>query len=223
MVREMTVRDGNGRRSHNGVNKSIGAFPHGNMVNPNIAGTKDRDSITITACPKPIMALRIPNKSTGTGNNVMNLDSMDDYIIDVLESDACTLSNVDINSSSINSLVTRHHELLIESNIHAMSKDNPQRSISCDCMAKGTWFWINHVIVSRTSNYVDWTPLSSSSFSSKTLNTIYKFLAIICPIGVTPPTSINVIGCLTCNSCPLTIQVPSYMVVTSYVSVFLRK
>ena len=147
MVCEMAIRDGNSSGSLNGIYQTILAFFHGNMVNPNIAGAKDGDSIAITPGPNTIVILRISNKSTTTNNNVINLDSMDDHILDKLDGDASTFSNVNIGSSSINGLVTSYNELLVEPNDHATCKDDPQGSISCDCMAKGTWFWIEHVTV----------------------------------------------------------------------------
>lgn len=147
VVCEMAVGDGNSSGSHDGINESITTISHGNMVNPNIAGAKDGNAITITISPKTIVGLRISNKSTIANLNVKNFDSMDDHILDELDGNTSPISNVDINSSSINGLVTCHNELLAEPNVHATSKDDPQGSTSCNCMPKGTRNRIHHVII----------------------------------------------------------------------------
>ena len=135
----MAVGDGNGSGSHDGINKSIIAISHGNMIDPDIARTKDGNAISITLSPQPIMCLGISDHSTPMNLNVVDLNSMDDDVADKLDGDASTTGNVDLNASSINGLIAGHDELLLEFDHHAAFKDNPQWASTCNCMAKSSW------------------------------------------------------------------------------------
>lgn len=147
VVCEMAIGDGNSSGTLNGINQSISAVSHGNMVNPNMARAKDGNSITITLSPYTIVVLRISDKSTIPRLNVKNFDSMDDHILDELEGKTSPIDNVDVSSSSINGLITCHNQLLAQPNGHAMSKGDPQGSSSCNRIPKGTRNKINHVII----------------------------------------------------------------------------
>lgn len=206
----MAIRDGNSSGTLNGIYQSIFAISHGNMVNPNIAATKDGNAITITLSPETIMCLRISDHPTLTNHDVKDLDPMDDDVLHKLHRDASTLGNVNIDTSSINGLVAVHDELLLEGDEHASSKDDPQRAVTRDRVAERAGFRVHHIIVGGIGDHVEWSTFASNGVSTEALDAICELLAIVGPIGVTPPTPVDgVCGYAWTVTTIFSLQVPS--------------
>ena len=55
----------------------------------------------------------------------MNMEAMYDDISDILDGNACTIGNVDVDSSGVNGLEAVHQELLLESDDHVSLEDDP--------------------------------------------------------------------------------------------------
>lgn len=113
MVVEFAVGDGDGRGGHDGVNEPIGAVRQGHMVDPDVGRTEHGDGVTVTNSTEPEVEDGVPNKTTRGRDNVVNPDVVNDDILMKLDSNASTMSNVDIYSSTINGLVTSDKELLM--------------------------------------------------------------------------------------------------------------
>lgn len=137
------------------------------MINPNVGGTEDGNPITVAFRPQSIVINGIPNHSTVAGNNVMNPEAMDDDILDELNSNTSSTSNMDIGSSTINGFVAAYDEFLVESDNHTMGKDDPKGYLLDNCMAKGSTFGVNHVIVRRIIDNVDLAGLSTGCSVAK--------------------------------------------------------
>jgi len=90
------------------------------VIDPNIAGSEDGNSIPITVGPDPIVLHRIPNIATASSNNVMDPNSMNDYVLDELYCDSSTISNVYMVSTPINRLMASHNQLFRQPNVHVL-------------------------------------------------------------------------------------------------------
>lgn len=107
---------------------------HGDVINPNILRTEDGNSIPVTSRSESIMVDRVPNKTTTTHMNVMNVNAVDDNILHELNSDPGTISDVDFSTTSIDCFVTIHDKLLVKLNNHALLEYDPQ------------WFLLDHCV-----------------------------------------------------------------------------
>lgn len=163
----MAVGDGNSSGSHNGINEPISAVAHGNMVNPNFTGAIDWNPITVALCPKTIMGLTVSDHPTFSLEDVEDLNPVNDHILDKLDGDASSSGDDNSGSSAIDGLIASHNQLLLEPNHHAVLEDDPQGTSACDCMAKGTYFGVNQIIIWGVCDHVVWTTLSSNSAFSE--------------------------------------------------------
>lgn len=113
VVVEFAVGDGNGRGGHDCIDEPIGAVRQGHVVDPDIGRTEHGDGVTVTNGTEPEVEDRVPNKTTRGRDNVVNPDVVYYDILMKLDSNASTMSNVDIYSSTVNGLVTSDEELLM--------------------------------------------------------------------------------------------------------------
>lgn len=125
MVGEVVVRDGNGSWTHDSINKAISTIRKWIVINPYMAWAKNRDSITVSHCPPSIVTWRAPHHSIASGLAVMNVETMNDYICNKLNSDARTISNVDIGPTAINGLEAVHYKFLFQLYHHVPFEYNP--------------------------------------------------------------------------------------------------
>ncbi|KAJ6297899.1 hypothetical protein OIU76_019086 [Salix suchowensis] len=97
----MAIRNGNCSGSHNCINKSIGTERHGNVIDPDIGGTDDGHSISITVMngPDSTVVHRVSDTSTAGSNNVMNANSLNDNTMD---DNASTVRNLYMVPTPIN-------------------------------------------------------------------------------------------------------------------------
>jgi len=126
MIGEVAIRDCEPGRSLNYINEAIIASSHGDVINPNILRSEDGNSIPITSSSVSIMVDRVPNQTTTTPLDVMNVNAMDDNILHELNSDPGTISDVDFNTTSIDCFVTIHDKFLVKLNNHASLEYDPQ-------------------------------------------------------------------------------------------------
>lgn len=108
---EMAVGNGDGGGSHDGVDKTIFSVGHGNMVDPNVGGTKDGDTIAVAHGPEADVIRGVSNRATWAGNNVVDLNAVDDDVLDELEGDPSSVGNVDVGAPAIDGLVGGDQEL----------------------------------------------------------------------------------------------------------------
>ena len=125
MVGEVVVGDGSGSGSHHSVNKAIGAVGEGVMINPDVAGAKNSNDITIDHCPPSIMARSASDLGVASGLAIMDMETMDNHIGDKLDGDASLIGDVDIHSMSINCLETVHDQLLLQFDHYVSLEHDP--------------------------------------------------------------------------------------------------
>jgi len=116
----MAIGNGNCSGSHNCIYESIGAARHGNVIDPDIGGAEDGNSISITVGPDSIMVHGVPNIPTASSNNVMNANSMNDYVMDELYCNATSIRDVYMVPTPINRLMARHYQLFRQLNVHVL-------------------------------------------------------------------------------------------------------
>lgn len=95
------------------------------MINPDVAGIEDGDSISISHGPPSVMRRRVTNHGVAGRLAVMDMEAVDDDIGDELDSDACAISNVDVDATAIDGLKAVHEELLFESDDHVPFEHDP--------------------------------------------------------------------------------------------------
>ena len=124
----------------------------------------------------------------------MYVKVMEDDVLDELDSNASTIGNSDVGSSAINGLVSGHDELLSEPNDHAPSKDDPKRFFLDDSMPESARFRVDEVGVRRVGDDVVFAVLTANCVAAEAEGTVGKLLAVLDPVGVTPPASVYRVG-----------------------------
>lgn len=154
MVCEMVVRDGDGSGAHDSINKAIGTVGERVVINPNVAGTKDGDGITIGHGSPTKVGWRAANHRIACGFAVMDVEAMDDDIGDKLDGNARAISNVDIGTTTIYGLEAVHDKFLLQSDHHVTLEYNPEGLVLDDCMPEGAGPWVDGVVITRISHNV---------------------------------------------------------------------
>lgn len=125
MVRHIIVRNRNSRGSMNSINQSITAVRKRAMIHPNMASPENRNPVSVRQSPPPIMPRRVSNISIPALLAVVDVQTMDDDIRHVLNSNARPAGDVYIGSSAVDGLERVHHELLFQLNGHVTFEDDP--------------------------------------------------------------------------------------------------
>ena len=76
---------------------------------------------------------------------------MDDHISNKLNSNATSISNVDIDTSSVNGLEAVHYKLLLQCDHHVTLEHNPQRPVLDDSVTEGSGPGVYRVIMTRVT------------------------------------------------------------------------
>lgn len=147
MVSEVAVGDGDGGGAHNDVDEAILAVGHGNVVDPNVGRSEDRDAVTVALCPDSDMIDGVPDVATTTGGNVMNVKIVDDDVLHKLNRDASTVGDADVGTAGVDGLVTSHYELLRQPDDHAAGEDDPQRLLLDDGVPERPRLRVHEVVV----------------------------------------------------------------------------
>lgn len=127
----------------------------------------------------------------------MNVQAMNDNIGYKLNCDACSISNVHIDSSTINCLEAVHDQLLFQLNNHVPLEHNPQGPVLDHSMAKSARFRVHRVIIPGVSHHIKFSITTTDSIPAKTNATIRQTLPVALPVGVTTPAIINWVACST--------------------------
>ncbi len=112
-------------------------------------------------------------------------------ISDKLDGDACSISNVDIDPTTINGLEAVHDQLLLQLYHHVPLEHNPQRFVLDDSMAQSAGPGVDRVIVAGVSDDIEAAVTATNCIPTKTNATVCKAFAVFLPIGVTTPAVIN--------------------------------
>lgn len=112
-------------------------------------------------------------------------------ICNKLDCDACSISNVNIDSAAINGLEAVHDELLLQLYHHVSLEHNPERLVLDDSVAKSTGSGVNRIIITRVSDNIEATITTTNGISAKTNAAVCKTLAVFLPVWITTPAVIN--------------------------------
>lgn len=116
---------------------------------------------------------------------------MNDDISNKLNRDTRSVGNVDIGATTINGLEAVHDQFLFQLNDHVSFEDNPERLVLDNSVAQSARFWVNRIIIAWVSDDIEAAITSANGIPAKTNSTISKALAVLLPVGVTPPAVIN--------------------------------
>lgn len=172
MLSEMAVGDGDTSWSLNSINEPIRAIGHRNVVDPKVGRAEDGNPIPVASGPQTDVADRVSNQATRSGNNVVNVEAVDDDVLDELDGDTCPAGNVDVDAPSINGLVTSHDELLVEPDGHRAREDDPQGLRLGHRVAKGPRLGIDHIIVRGVRYCIECPHLSADGSVAEAFGTI---------------------------------------------------
>uniref|UniRef100_A0A6N2LGL1 Uncharacterized protein n=1 Tax=Salix viminalis TaxID=40686 RepID=A0A6N2LGL1_SALVM len=191
VVGEVGVGNGYCCGSHDSINETIGAARHGNVIDPNIAGSKDGNPISVAVGPDPKMLHRIPDTATAGSDDVMDPNSMNDYVLDELYCDSSTIRDVYMMPTPINRLMARHNQLFRQLNVHVLRKYDPQRLRLDHSMSQSPWFRVQDIVIRIFSHHVYPSSHSSNCPTPKTKCTFCQTLAVFGPVPPAPPAPVN--------------------------------
>lgn len=177
VVSKMVVRDSDGSGAHDSINKAIRAVREGVVINPDMAGTKDGDSITIGHGSPTKVGWRAANHRIASGFAVVDVETMDDDIGNKLNGYAPAISNVDICTTTIYGLEAVHDKLLLQSDHHVALENNPEGPVLDDSMPEGARPWVDRVVIMRISHNIDFAITTANCIASKTNPTVGQPLA----------------------------------------------
>ena len=126
MVCHVIVRNSDGRRTMNGINQSITAVGQRAMVHPNMASSEDGNSVAVRQSPPAVMGGGVSHVGIPTSLAIVDVNTMNYNVGNILYGNAGSTSNVHICSSPINGFKRIHHELLFELDDHVTLEDDPQ-------------------------------------------------------------------------------------------------
>jgi len=197
MLCEVVVGDSDVSGSFYGTNQQVSTIGKVQMVQPNLWGIEDVESTSIWLTSLPKMVRRTPNHCRACGHTIINVDTMNNHILNVLYSDACTSSNVNIVATTINCLVAHHDEFLLKLDFHVTLKDNPERLSLKDSPAQCTISRVNSIIITVISDNIDLAFFPTCCILAKPNCTISQCLTVLLPVWITSPAIINRIPCVT--------------------------
>lgn len=195
MTCEVAVWDGDGCGPLNGINKTILAIGHRKMIKPKVWGSKYRNPISITLCPKPSMVHGVPDHAATGGNNVMYVKPMNYHVLHEMYGNASPIGNVNVGATGVDGLVWGYQQLLGQLDDHAASECNPQGALLDHCMAESPRLWVHEVVVRGISDNVVSPPQASGGLAAETEDAFRQPLAFLGPVFPAPPAPVNWICC----------------------------
>ncbi len=100
MIHEVVVGDCDEGRTANGVDQSISSVGQGAVVDPEVVCREDADGIAVGSPALSHMGFGAHYPRRSVGDDVVNIDVVDDGVIHILKSEACTSGDMDDHSSS---------------------------------------------------------------------------------------------------------------------------
>lgn len=137
------------------------------------------------------MVVGVSDHATAGRHNVVDVKAVDDHILGELNAKTSTIGNVNIGTTSIDGLVTRHHQLLGQLDDHATPKYDPQWTFLNCSISEGSGFRVHDVVVRCIGNDVDLAPLATGGLSAKTKHALGKPLTFVGPFWVATPAAVD--------------------------------
>lgn len=139
---KVRVGNGNSCGSLNGVDEAVFALRHGKVIEPDVAGSKYGNPISIRFGTESNVACRIHNHTAFRSNNVVDMKVVKDDVLDELHGNASAKADVDIGSASIDGLMAGYHKLPSQLDNHAALKYDPQGLVPSHGVSQSSFFWV---------------------------------------------------------------------------------
>lgn len=152
---------------------------------------KNGNGIAISHCPPTKVTWGAPHHGIASWLAVMDVQTMNDNISNILDRDASSISNVDIDPTGVNGLEAVHYELLLQFYNHVTLEHNPERLVLDNSMAQSARLGVDSVIVAGVGDHIEAAITATYGISSKSNATVCKALAVTMPVGVTAPAVVN--------------------------------
>lgn len=108
MVGHEIVRNRDRRGSHDRIDKPIGAIRQRTVIDPHMASSKYRNPVAIAHRPPPEMPRGASNHRIPARLTIMDVDSMDDYVRNVLYRNAGPAGDVHARATAVDCFETVH-------------------------------------------------------------------------------------------------------------------
>ena len=163
------------------------------MVDPHMSGPEERDGISIGDGSPANMGGAGPDHGITCGAAVVDVETMNDDVGDILQGDAATPRDVHVVAAPIDGLEAVDQELLPQPNGHVGSKRDPQCVRLDHCVPQGPLPRIHWVIVPRVRDHVQVSVEASHRSPPEPHATLGQSLRV--PARVASPTVIDGIPC----------------------------
>jgi len=137
------------------------------MIDPNVGGSKNGDGITITPCSQSIMVGGVPNHATILRYDVLDANSVDNNVVHELNGEASTAPKLHVCATTIDGLVGGNHQLLPQTDDHAVSEDDPQGAFLGDSVTDSSRLRVHHVVIGIIGDDIDGTTEPAGGPSSE--------------------------------------------------------
>lgn len=141
------------------------------------------------------MAGRASHHGVPCGLAVVDVESVDDDVSDVLDGDAGTAGDVNVSASAVNGLEAVHDELLLERDDHIPLEDDPERLILDDTIAEGALSRVDRVIVAGVGDNVDLAIAATNGIAAEADAAVSQALAVIVPVLIAAPAVVDGVAC----------------------------
>ena len=121
----------------------------------------------------------------------MDVQAMDDDIRNELDRDACAVSNVHIDSTSIYGLEAVHDQLLLQRDDHVALEDDPQRLVLDDSVAQGARPRVDRVVVASVCDHIVAAVAATNGIATEANPAVREALAVPLPVGVAAPAVVD--------------------------------
>ena len=187
VVGELVVGDGHCGGRLDGIHQPVFAVVHGVVVDPQEGRAVDVDGVAVTLSPLALVDKAVPDYATVARDDVVDVESVDNYIGDELDGDACTEGDADVGPTAVNGLVGGHDKLLPELDDHVALEDDPEGPVLDDRVPQGAGHRVLHIVVRRVRDHVDLAPPASVGLAAETLGTVCQLSPFLGPVFFTPP------------------------------------
>lgn len=164
------------------------------MIDPHIGGSEDGDAVAVAPGSLAEVVDGVPDHAAGAGDDVVDLDAMDDHIIDVLDGDAGAVGDVDGDAAAVDGLVASHEQLLGEPDHHAPGEDDPQGALLDHGVAERPRLRVHEVAVGGVGHDVDLAALSALGLVPEPEAAVRQPEPVVGPVRVAPPASVDRVG-----------------------------
>lgn len=192
MILEVAVRDRNVGGVFRPVHQAICSLRQEAMVDPNIGGAFDVNGIAIAGATECSKIGRGEDMMRARGENVMDINSMDNDVGDPLDGNLGGAHEVDFCTTTVYGLVARHNEFALKLDSHVLSEDDPERLCSGDSVAESAGGRVAGAVI-VAGNDVDISVLAPEGILAETDCARSERLTPVLPVRVATPAVVDVV------------------------------